>query len=271
MAFCPFHDNKVTPALQVNVRKGLYVCFSCGARGSVEGASSIVEASEVLAMLNGLAHPRSKHEPSMPEESLARYMGNDEYWIGRGFDIETIERFQLGFDTINNAAVIPVRDEYGVLRGTILRYMNHDDGPKYKNPRGFERRRSFFGAWLVGEHDDTAVLVEGPVDAMRVWQAGHCGLALYGTRFTDEQRRLLSRLGIKHVVLFLDNDRAGKIARRELLGTRTRQDGRVDYDTDKDLRSDHLVSEVWKYTASDPGAMSIADVQEAIDSATSAM
>jgi DNA primase len=33
--FCPFHLNEATPAGSMNVMKGVYYCFACGASGSV--------------------------------------------------------------------------------------------------------------------------------------------------------------------------------------------------------------------------------------------
>lgn len=36
MAFCPFHDNKNTPAFTMNLSSGLYHCFSCGESGNLQ-------------------------------------------------------------------------------------------------------------------------------------------------------------------------------------------------------------------------------------------
>ena len=33
--FCPFHDDRKNPNLNVNVEKNVYFCFSCGAKGDV--------------------------------------------------------------------------------------------------------------------------------------------------------------------------------------------------------------------------------------------
>lgn len=69
MAFCPFHENKNTPAMSIDDSKGLWKCFGCGVGGSIidfwmlhhgmnpKDSGSFGEAIEGLASELGVALP----------------------------------------------------------------------------------------------------------------------------------------------------------------------------------------------------------------------
>lgn len=267
MAFCPWHNNTKSPALQVNVEKGIYVCFSgeCLAKGSLKpkkGAVADDDGQTLMDLLRKAGAPvGTATEVVVPEEVLVRYRSGTDYWSNRGFDAATIQLFELGYSSLTGTAVIPVRRTDGALMGIIQRMLGGGN-PKYRNPSGFDRKNRLFGEWLVPDGCRKAVLVEGPVDAMRVWQAGHVGLATYGTSVSNGQIKLLVRLGIQEVVLFFDNDEAGKHGTEALLTGK------------HDLRKLFHVA-IADYTVdgarSDPGAMETAAVDAAVARATNPM
>jgi hypothetical protein len=151
------------------------------------------------------------------ESVLARYRNPTTYWTGhkngeRGFDPAWAEVFELGYDVFEDAYSIPIRNETGHLCGVNLRY--NDGYAKYKLPAGFERKRHLFGSWLAGRYrvdrPDTAVLTEGATDAIACWHVGYQGFAVYGSSVSDEQVRLLHRMGIRNVIMAFDDDEAGR-------------------------------------------------------------
>lgn len=290
MVRCVFHDNEGSPSMQFNVDKGFYVCFSCGAGGGMKTLTRhlglkhedpAIDVNELIGKLNRLKN-QSDQPPvltTLPEEHLTRYKFPTDYWgecpkhcryrrrygvrqckNHRGFTEETIAAFDLGYDPLDDAAIIPIRHVNGSLIGVIRRYLGSDVEFRYKYPAGFKRSQALFASWLVEKDtDDTAVLVEGSIDAIAVWQAGYMGLAQYGSSLSPQQVRVLLRLGIRHIVLMQDNDKAGNKARRNALGYRQHLRGEKmieEYDASIDLSRHFSISRVyWDKKHSDPGAL----------------
>jgi DNA primase len=231
MAMCPFHDNKHTPSMQVNLETGLWVCFVCenektgrnlggtykmltrmlGKRYTEPEYSVKTLRRMVMAIEEIDLEPKQARRP-ISENTLKRYLAvHTTYWQTRGFTAETVIEWQLGYDPMTDAAIIPVRNWKGELLGVIQRYLS---GPiKYMYPGGFPRRYDMFGSWKV--KGGRVALVEGSLDAIACWQAGVPALAQYGSSITPEQCRLLLRLGVTEAVLMFDNDKAGKKATKK--------------------------------------------------------
>ena len=225
MCKCPYHEDR-SPSLQFNVAKGLWVCFSCQRKGNAktlfgEGfREPEPDIEAVIAQLNMIeAATKVKPRPVLSESVLKRYSFPTDYWHDRGFSDTIIKAFQLGYDPIEDDAIIPVRYPDGGLIGVIRRKLASDWGPKYMYPKNFPRKTTMFGAWLVAKaQTDHVVVVEGSVDAMAVWAAGIPAVAQYGSSISREQVVMLRRLGINRVTLFYDNDKAGFHANHVALG-----------------------------------------------------
>lgn len=219
MAKCPWHDDK-TASLQFNVKKGLWICFSCHRTGNAKSlfGSNVrdidVDIEAVIAQLNLLdAVDGPRKAATLPESTLRRYSFPTDYWHGRGFTDNTVKAFQLGYDPLENDAIIPVRNLDGELLGVIRRRLEIDAMPKYMYYKGFPRKTSLFASWLVAKtKTDHVVVTEGSLDAVSVWQAGYPSVAQFGSSISREQVVLLRRLGIHRITLFYDNDKAGQQA-----------------------------------------------------------
>jgi hypothetical protein len=290
MVRCVFHDNTGSPAAQFNVEKGLFVCFSCGEGASVKkiarhlgleiGAEPEPDVNYLMKRLTDLrVDNKSTNQPDpLPESTLKRYTFPTDYWAGRGFTPATIDAFDLGYEPLHNYGTIPIRNDQGQLLGVIKRYLDEDldpELPRYKYPKGFKRSMNLFASWMV-EHttSDLVVVTEGAVDAMKVWQAGYPAVAQYGSSISAQQVRLIRRLGVGQIVLFFDNDTAGRKALSCALGFKEhKQKGgkksQWEYDPTHDLRRGFLTSKVVYKTKmkSDPGAMNEDQISNAIDSA----
>ena len=264
MAKCPFHDGE-SSTLQFNVEKGLYYCFSCHSKGNIKSflkhfggthrdpEIDIADIYAKLDMIEGAAN-KPHRATVLPESTLKRYSFPTGYWDGRGLSREVQGAFDLGYDPIDNEAIIPVRNVDGGLLGVIRRRLDIQYGPKYLYYKGFPRRTSLFGSWLVSKKvTDHVVITEGSLDAVSLWQAGFPAVGQYGSSISREQVVLLRRLGITRVTLFYDNDRAGKEANAAALP----------------LLRDFLVRVVI-YRAGDekdPGGMTNEDIETHVDSA----
>lgn len=202
---CPVHQDN-TASASVNVVKGLWYCYACGASGRVDGFIAPSQESLLEDVEELLREPRV-----YPESWLDMFDSpGDPYWSTR-FTEAAIRHFRLGRDRAKDAPVYPLRDPQGRVLGVVTR--SSDGGPKYRYPGGSKTSRLLFG--YSEEVVATPVLVEGAMDAIAVWEAGFVGLGCYGARLYPEQVRLIRRLSPVRVVLAFDEDRAGNQARVE--------------------------------------------------------
>lgn len=212
---CPFHDDGGKPNLYVNSMTGLYYCFVCGARGKVDSGTrpEMAEAAANLrSRLHRLREPESEIEVGhYPDEWLLQFLPSPYWSEERGFSERTIQRFHLGWDPVTGHLTIPIYSMQGNVLGVIYRRTD-DVKPKYLHPRGFRTSRHLFGSHLVVQRHRKVALVEGPLDAIALWDAGIPALALYGARLSDGQNELLKKLGVQTVVVMTDNDRPGREA-----------------------------------------------------------
>lgn len=270
MARCPFHDDS-SASLQFNIKKGLFICFACQEKGTAKKLIEFfggrytdpdVAVADIYKKLDLIesyseSYPGAPETPRvLPESTLKRYAFPTDYWASRGLSKATQEVFDLGYDPIENDAIIPVRNIDGGLIGVIRRRLEVESGPRYLYYRGFPRKTSLFASWLVSASlTDYVVITEGSLDAVSVWQAGFPAVAQYGSSMSKEQAVILRRLGVSRVVLFYDNDKAGQQANEYAV----------------DLLRDFLVSVV-RYDdkdAKDPGGMDDKTIAKKIEGAMS--
>jgi len=131
--------------------------------------------------------------------------------ITRGFSVETIDHFKLGYDVEKDAIAIPVFKK-GELVNIRYRYINPTGKAKYTQEKGCE-------VWFYNEDGiskslkkGAVLIVEGEFDLMSCWQAGFkavispaSGKDSYGVWI-----ELLDN--IPQVYIAYDNDRPGKAA-----------------------------------------------------------
>ncbi len=123
------------------------------------------------------------------------------------------------YDRFRNRLVIPIRDERGRVVGFGARALAADDIPKYLNsPQTplFDKSHILFGLDLAARSirdSETAVIVEGYMDAIQAHQAGFTNVvAQMGTAMTEAQLKLLAPRWAKKIILALDSDAAGQSA-----------------------------------------------------------
>ena len=128
------------------------------------------------------------------------------------------------YDRFRNRLMIPIRDERGRVVGFGARALAADDNPKYLNsPQSalFDKSRLLFGLDFAKQairDTETAVIVEGYLDAIQAHQAGYSNVvAQMGTALTEPQLKLLAPRLAKKIILSLDSDAAGQSATRRSL------------------------------------------------------
>jgi DNA primase len=220
---CPFHQSADTrrPDMYINVEKGVYHCLSssCGVKGHVldlirrltggswEDARRQVgrPGVEALGRLLGALRP----QPEAPTLSLSwdevYAHRSSHYWsTTRGITQAAQDHFMLGFDHSRNQALIPYIDEHREPRCFLRRQMfGH---PKYLYPEQFEAERAWYHLYEC-RPDQPLIVVEGSIDAMRVWEAGFTNvIAILGSETPPDKGRMIRHY---QVISFLDADPAG--------------------------------------------------------------
>lgn len=129
------------------------------------------------------------------------------------------------YDRFRNRLMIPIRDERGRVIGFGARALEAEDNPKYLNsPQTvlFDKSKTLFALDMAKQsirESDTAVIVEGYMDAIQAHQAGFKNVvAQMGTAMTETQLRAVTRYA-KKLILALDADAAGQSATRRSLET----------------------------------------------------
>ena len=121
------------------------------------------------------------------------------------------------YDMFRARLMFPIRDAQGrvlgfggrVLDQSLPKYINSPESPIYSKARAlygvFEARQAIAKA-------DRAIVVEGNIDAIALWQAGFKEtVASLGTALTVDQLRLLSRYS-RNIFACFDGDAAGRKA-----------------------------------------------------------
>jgi DNA primase len=122
------------------------------------------------------------------------------------------------YDRFRDRLIIPIRDPRGNVVGFGARGLNPEATPKYLNsPQSelFDKSSLLFGLDLARRtirESETAVIVEGYMDALQAHQSGFTNVvAQMGTALTEAQLRLLTRYA-NRLILALDPDTAGQVA-----------------------------------------------------------
>lgn len=255
MAICPFHvkrDGQAerTPSFAFCIVNGLWLCHSCKERGSFRTLLRALASPQTLRVYTPLlveldcqvAHRGTRRRvfvdlgvPPFEESVLGLFEGCPLSLLDEGFEEETLQRFEVGYDERNQRVTFPLRDMVGRLVGFSGRAVG-DVLPRYKvydkaeyEAWGLAPRKVHKGLLLWNFHkmypaaffeeSPKSVLVEGFKACMWVHQAGFPNVvAMLGSSLSTQQKMLLERIG-GTIYIFTDNDEAGQIARKQTATT----------------------------------------------------
>lgn len=207
---CHVHEDTNASA-SVNVVKGLWVCYGCGAGGRVDTDRIEINPEWLVKNLRRLEESLAAGGPKTYSErwlGLFTAAGPGDYWLSR-FTPEACKHFDLGMMPDGSAATYPLRDHAGRILGVVQRNLS-EEGPKYRYPFGIDTT-DFLYNYHACEGDEI-VLVEGATDAIAAWEAGYEAMAIYGSRLSAKQAALLRRYAPRKMILAFDQDEAGQRA-----------------------------------------------------------
>lgn len=143
----------------------------------------------------------------------------------KNYALDTLDELGLikkdgitGYDRFQNRIMIPLTNLEGKTVGFTGRIFNGEDSAKYINTKETSIYKkghlifNYFNALPYIREAKSAILVEGNMDAIRMYSSGVKNvLALMGTSITKEQIEILKKLRVP-ITLMLDNDNAGELA-----------------------------------------------------------
>jgi len=222
--YCPFHDNHNSPACYINTKTGLWQCFnpSCGKKGNFRqlykhmtgktyGREWILDPVNLQRELDLALVPKGEEELSLDNVEVdyeSDEVQNLQSIVDRGYTLETLEYFEIGYSKVKDRIVIPVRDTQYKLVGLIGRAIHEWQEPRYLYNKGFRRADVLFNIQNAKAHD-SVIVCEGSLDAIKVAQAGHKNVvATLGAKISANQSKMIRKF-FDSVVVFSDADDAG--------------------------------------------------------------
>lgn len=142
-------------------------------------------------------------------------------WIQEGISVEALQRFNIKYDSYNNAIVIPNFDYSGKLIGIRERFLREEDiikgkyrplclnGEFYNHPTG----RTFYGIFenhAIIEKSRTAIIFEGEKSVLLYGSIygndKNIALATLGQNITNDHIQYLNKMNVRRVILAYDTD-----------------------------------------------------------------
>ena len=217
---CPVHVKRTgkedaNPSFYINAESGLWLCWSCGAKGTlahliyeVTGAQSD-DPSVLLTLMNHnvnqLSAPKWEKIPTVDNNMYLYYDDVPlKYLNSRNISIEAARQYGIRWNVEKKSWIIPVVSADGVLLGWQEKGSNF----VVNHPTGIKMRHTLFG--IEKFTSKTSILVESPLDVVRFassFEGIQC-LASFGASITSEQLHMLFDVSEK-VIIAMDNDNAG--------------------------------------------------------------
>lgn len=215
---CPVHLSRTgkednSPSWSMNSESGLWLCYSCGARGTLP--QLIMELTgkdnfDVTQMLmnNSVERLQMPKWEKTPDVDFHMYLHYEDvparYLKSRNITAEAARKYGIRWNDKNYSWIIPVMDP----DGTLLGWQEKAKDFVKNHPRGIKMRHTLFG--IERFTSKTSILVESPLDVVRFASSfdGVQCLGTFGASITKEQLQLAYTVSDKLIVA-MDNDKAG--------------------------------------------------------------
>lgn len=231
--YCPFHRNENSPACYINVKTGLWQCFnpSCGKKGNFRqlykhmtgktyGREWVLDPVNLQRELNNALVISKEDQELSIDNVVVDYNSDDVKNLStitdRGYSLDILKYFEVGYSKVKERVVIPVRDSHYKLVGLIGRATQDGQDPRYLYNKGFRRADVLFNIQNA-KHHESVIVCEGSLDAIKVAQAGYKNVvATLGAKISPNQVKMIKRF-FDSITVFSDADDAGREMRRAII------------------------------------------------------
>lgn len=218
---CPVHIRTVgredrSPSWSISATTGLWICFSCGARGTLSSLLRELAGDESISAQQFLVNAGMQRLTAgdAPADAPA-VVDRDAFFTfervtnrrcaARNLDPDLVHRFGVRWNPAHKSWAIPIISPLGQLQG----WQEKKPGWVRNYPVGVKKGQTLFGVERVRSR--TVVLVESPLDVVRfagVYNKPNA-VASFGATVSFEQCRLLTHIADR-LVIAMDNDEAGR-------------------------------------------------------------
>lgn len=230
-AHCPFHTDR-HPSFSMNAQTGLWICYQCSASGTLPMLVSMIggkgESPEMMLRELRRSTQRKRLQPDPEPEPEPE---TDPFVLFAKY--ETFIR-PPGWALKERRITKEIAKRYGVRwdRGWVIPIWSPEVMPalwgwQFKRleyvsnyPKAVKKSTTLFGYRELQE--DTVVLVESPLDVLRLAVVGVAAVAAYGAYVSNTQLKLLVEYADR-IILALDKDKAGEEQTAKLFPKLARQ------------------------------------------------
>lgn len=216
------------PSLHINTMKGLFNCFSCGFKGTLNQLYkdlALVGSTEPLAkqtfkieqLKNKLHKVIGSGKVEIPEDAMPYT------WDFRHISGDTMSKFgafTTSFYGLSDYICIPVyqNNKLVFIEARHITQVPSKDTPKYmRKPNGISVDNILFPFDIV-QDKSTVILVEGLYDAINMHDLGYTNtLCIFGTQnFSAAKAKLLDEYGCRKAIIMMDGDNPGVQAAKKI-------------------------------------------------------
>jgi len=218
---CPVHASRTgkedrSPSWSMNANTGLWICYSCGAKGTLStlvseltGEPDSIIAVHTFLINSGLerltAEPVAELKPEVDWKVFSSFPAPSDNWLWtRGLDRASARKYGVRFDEKKQAWILPIVSSFGELLG----WQEKEPSQVRNYPIGIKKSDTLFGLDKVSQK--IVMVVESPLDVVRVDTVmdGVSAVATFGAHVSKAQIRLLSEHA-DGLIIAMDNDEAG--------------------------------------------------------------
>ena len=271
MGCCPYHE-ELNPSWGISKNEPhFFGCFGCGAKGTLATLlrdHSKYSEKEIRRLCR--LGDEDKQLPVLASIEVPKYLLDEDclyayqrpfriyaYLYSRGIPFWLTTLAECAYDALDNRVIFPWKD-HQFLVGVTGRSLDPNNPlktlPYFNTKKG---KHLYMPSSCLTP--TPLVLVEGEIDALKVFASGHTNVAAIGFgHFTDAQALKIVSSGTMHVVSFTDDDETGERV-YSVIKNKLREHvlvSRIDYSV---YRKHYAVQ-----SKLDAGAMSQEDIQDAI-------
>lgn len=217
---CPFHDD-TSPSCYVNLDEtkvplGVFYCFSCNESGHWNKLAQMLDLQ--LVDFKQLAYDKEftnmhRRLKKLAEKGTYKLPKNLSIWkdTWRGFTADQLSVYHparfYDLQCEEYRILFPIIQERKLMGHLSERSEDAHRGPKHKFSEGFPSQKCLYPLDLLT--GDTAILVEGLADMLRLRKEGLPALCFFGCGNWKDSKVNLLLNRLTHVVICGDGDKAG--------------------------------------------------------------
>jgi hypothetical protein len=181
---------------------------------SIEDTKKWLKNKGHVASVSSLPRPQVKTQRVFDKNSLTKLEKDHSYWISRGIDMDTIEKFSGGImreGRMKNRYVFPIFNSKDILVGMTGRFIYELNNPKIAKWKHLGDKTEWKYPLQIN-HDiikesKKIILVESVGDCLALWNSGIKNtMVIFGLNVSVPQLNTLLRMDSDKIVISLNND-----------------------------------------------------------------